>query len=303
MPVTGTWSAEGAEYAVLVHGGAGSRPPEELTQACAGCERAAGAAAAILAAGGTALDAVQRAVEVMEDDPRFNAGTGGALCSDGSLELDASIVDGRDLRAGAVCALPPHRNPVAIARAVLEAGRHVLYAGAGAAAFARQHGFEATSPQQMITESAREELQRALRQDRARLWSGGTVGAVARDLKGHVAAATSTGGVAGKAPGRVGDSPIVGAGTAADDGLGACSATGEGDGILRVSMASDVLARLRRGDPPERAAGGAVARLQDRVGAVAGLIVVGPDGRLGLARTTRSMAWAALQPSGRHRGA
>ncbi len=297
--MSGSWSAGGAAWSVLVHGGAGQRSPESLQVAIGSCERAAGVAAESLAAGGGALDAVQHAVEVMEDTPELNAGTGGALCTDGSLELDASIMDGAGLRAGAVCALPPFRNPIAVARAVLEQGAHVLYAGAGAAAFARAHGFEPVEPATMITGRARTQLQRAIEKGKAQLWAGGTVGAVARDRDGHLAAATSTGGLPGQAPGRVGDSPIPGAGNLADDGRGACSVTGDGDAILRVCLASDALARLAAGDGPGDAACASIALLEARVGALGGLILAHPDGRLALARTTGCMSWAARQAGDR----
>ncbi|MDH5672531.1 MAG: isoaspartyl peptidase/L-asparaginase [Myxococcales bacterium] len=298
MAVTQFWSTGAADYSVLVHGGAGQRATESLPAARAGCEAAADAAAEILEAGGSALDAVQRAVQVMEDDPQFNAGTGGALNADGGLELDASIMEGSGLRAGAVCALPPFQNPVAIARAVLEAGPHVLYAGAGAEAFALAHGFERAEPGRMITERARQQLHEALARGKPQLTTGGTVGAVAQDVHGALAAATSTGGLAGKAVGRVGDSPIPGAGNLADDGRGACSATGDGDGILRVVLAERVLASLEAAVAPERAVRRALVHLEARVGATGGLIVVAPDGRLALARSTPSMTWAARQAGG-----
>lgn len=293
-----SWQAPGAEWSVLVHGGAGRRSDASLGVAVASCERAAEAAAALLEAGEGALTAVQRAVELLEDAPELNAGTGGALCTDGSLELDASIMDGSDLRAGAVCGLPPFRHPIAIARAVLEEGKHVLYAGQGAAAFARAKGFAPVAPELMITEQARKQLQRAIEAGQAQLWTGGTVGAVARDRHGHVAAATSTGGLPGQAPGRVGDSPIIGAGNAADDRRGACSVTGVGEAILRVSLASDVLQRLAAGDAPLEAARDAIEMLGARVQGTGGLIVAHHDGRLAHARNTPSMSWAARQAGG-----
>ena len=286
------WGATTAGYCVLVHGGAGSRDEQTLPDARAACARAAQAAQSVLRDGGSALDAVQRAVEILEDDPLFNAGTGGALTRDGRLELDASIMDGSDLRAGAVCCLPPYRHPIAVARAVLEDGRHVLYAAEGADAFARARGFVAADPDAMITDRAREQLARALQsgQDGAR---GNTVGAVARDLAGRLAAATSTGGITGQCPGRVGDSPVLGAGTYADDTRGAASATGRGEGILRMTLCGRAVANMASGLSPQSAATEALAALHARVGTEAGLILVGPGGRLGLARSTESMPWAA----------
>ena len=296
--VTESWGIETSGYCLLVHGGAGRRPPDERSAGRSGCAAAAQTAAAeVLARGGSALDAVQRAVELLEDDPVFNAGTGGALTEEGTLELDASIMSGSDLRAGAVCALTPHRHPIAIARAVLEEGRHVLYAGAGAVAFAKRAGFVPAAPDSMITPAAREQLARWLAA-RAPGSGGGTVGAVARDRQGRLAAATSTGGIVGKRPGRVGDSPIIGAGTYADDGRGAASATGVGEGILRIALCARVVASLGAGASAERAASEAIAVLGTRVHADGGVIVVQPDGRLGWARSTESMAWAAAGDGG-----
>lgn len=283
-----------AGYCVLVHGGAGGRAEGELEPERESCTRAAQAAGEVLRSGGSALDAVQRAVELLEDDPQLNAGTGGALTDRGTLELDAAIMEGSGLRAGAVCCLPPYRHPIAIARAVLEQGRHVLYAADGADAFARAAGFTPEDPARMITERARAQLQRFLATQGVST-GGNTVGAVARDRAGHVAAATSTGGVVGKRPGRVGDTPIPGGGTYADDSAGAVSATGRGEGILRVALAARVALAMGNGDVPEAAVRKALSILAARVGTEAGLIAVAPDGRIGLARTSASMPWAAVR--------
>ncbi len=281
----------GGGYALLVHGGASNSQGAGLDAQAEGCRRVVEMVAPLLEAGVSALDAVQAAVQALEDDPRYNAGTGGSLTSAGTLELDAAIMEGTSLRAGAVCSLPPFKNPVAVARAVLDDGRHVLYAGLGAARFAEQHGFIAADPASMMTAGAQEALQRVLA-GHSGAWPRGTVGAVARDKHGHVAAATSTGGIAGKHPGRVGDSPIIGAGTYADDPRGAASATGEGEGILRVSLCARVVTALASGSGPADAAFDALRYMQERVGALGGVIVVASDGSLGLARSTRSMAFA-----------
>lgn len=286
---------------MLVHGGAGMRAAGELTAEREGCAAAAEAAAAILRQGGSALDAVQRAVEVLEDDARFNAGTGGALTRDGELELDASIMDGRDLRAGAVCCLPPYQHPIAVARAVLDQGRHLLYAASGADAFARKAGFVPVQDGSMITAAARARLAQVL-QAQGDPPSGGTVGAVARDRRGHVAAATSTGGITGKHHGRVGDSPILGAGTYADDHAGAASATGYGEGILRIGLCGRAVAALTTGLSAEAAAHDAMAQLARRVGTEAGLILIAPNGQLGWARTAVAMPWAAAWDDQRRDG-
>jgi beta-aspartyl-peptidase (threonine type) len=278
---------------ILVHGGAGSVPVERRAEHELGCRIAAEAGWSVLAEGGSALDAVERAVRVLEDDPRFNAGTGACLTEDGHVELDASIMEGTRLRVGGVCALPPFANPIAIARAVLEDGRHVLYAGAGAEAFATAKGFARVPEEQLVTEAARQALARAKATGSSAGFAGGTVGAVARDAQGHVAAATSTGGRSNKRAGRVGDSPIAGAGNYADDAAGACSATGDGEGILRVCLAKTILDAVRAGTSPEEAARSALEMLSERVDATGGVIVLGARGGLGLARSTETMSWAA----------
>jgi beta-aspartyl-peptidase (threonine type) len=295
--VTASWGASGGDWAVLVHGGAGGLPADGADLHTAGCLEAARAAAAILRGGGSALDAAQRAVFVLEDLPVFNAGTGACLNADGLVELDAALMEGAGLRAGAVCALPPFSHPIAIARAALEDGRHVLYAGEGAARFARDHGFEPSSSEAMMTTSARArwEASRAVRDlDPSTGFPGGTVGAVVRDAHGTVAAATSTGGLMNKRVGRVGDSPLLGAGTYADDEGGACSATGAGESIMRVALAKTAVDALRAGTRPEDAARAAIHTLGARVGGTGGLILVDRDGRLGFARNTIAMTWAAL---------
>jgi beta-aspartyl-peptidase (threonine type) len=279
---------------VLVHGGAGEVPKQRRPLQERGCAEAARAAAELLKNGGSALDAVQLAVQALEDDPHFNAGTGASLTAEGTLELDAALMEGRGLRAGAVCALGPFKNPIAIARAVLDENRHVLYAAEGANHFARRAGFRPVEEASMITDAARDKLRRALAEGYAASASGGTVGAVARDRTGCVAAATSTGGIAGKRSGRIGDSPILGAGTYADDRCGAGSATGYGEGILRIALTSRALEAMRLGGSPEHAAREGIKALGQRVATLGGLILVDARGRLGWARSTLAMSWAAV---------
>jgi L-asparaginase / beta-aspartyl-peptidase len=312
-PVTGSFGSGPARWSILVHGGAGDVRPEAVAARVAGCERAAAEGAAVLAAGGSALDAVQRAVEVLESDPLFNAGTGACLDADGHLALDAAIMDGDGLRAGGVCALPPFEHPIAVARLVMEDTPHVLLAAEAAARFAVSRGFSRADEAAMITDAARTKLEAARKKNVVEGWagdapspasakrdtSGGTVGAVARDTRGHVAAATSTGGMVNKLAGRVGDSPIVGAGTYADDEAGACSTTGHGEAMIRVCLAKTAVDELRREPPvgapkvtPERTSRDALALMHRRTAQTGGLIVVSPDGSLGLARTTRAMTWA-----------
>jgi beta-aspartyl-peptidase (threonine type) len=291
--IQGSWGADGGRWSVLVHGGAGDVRPEALAHHIEGCRAAALAAAQMLAADGSALNAAQRAVEVLEDDPQFNAGTGACLNEDGAVELDASIMEGTLLRAGGVCALPPFQHPIAIARAVLNDGVHVLFAGEGATRFALSRGFARARDEDMVTEAARDRLARV----RAGLvdgnWAGGTVGAVVRDAAGTVVAATSTGGRVNKAAGRVGDSPIIGAGTYADDEAGACSNTGDGEAFLRLCLAKTAIEWMRSGMHPEDAARAAVRFALGRTQGTGGTILIDRFGRLGWARSTHTMTWAA----------
>jgi beta-aspartyl-peptidase (threonine type) len=283
---------------VLVHGGAGDLDGNRVPAHVAGCERAARAGVEVLRAGGSALDAVQRAVEVLEDDPRFNAGTGACLTRAGTLELDAAIMDGATLATGAVCAMPPFKNPVAIARAVLASGKHVLYAAEGARAFAERVGFSPADPTSMITAAARERLERVREGHAPSAWPGGTVGAVAWDGV-HLAAATSTGGMVNKEVGRVGDTPIVGAGTIADDESGAASATGVGETIIRVCLARTACEYFRAGRSAKDAVEAAIANLDRRVSGRAGLIFMAPDGTPAWGRNTNTMTYAYAALDGR----
>lgn len=287
---------------MLVHGGAGDIPAERVARHVDGCRAAAQAAADVLRSGGTALDAVERAVVVMEDDPSFNAGTGACLNEEGLIELDASLMEGSHLRAGGVCALPPFLHPIAIARAVLEDGQHVLYAGEGAARFAVSQGFTPSTTQAMTTEIARARWEAARAKPGHDGWAGGTVGAVACDARGVVAAATSTGGRINKRVGRVGDTPVLGAGNYADDDGGACSATGDGEAVLRLCLAKSATDLMRERVHPEEAARAVIRQLGGRIAATGGVILVDRTGRMGLARNTRTMTWAAagerLEPLG-----
>ncbi len=295
--VTASWGAEGGGWSVLVHGGAGDVAAERVARHVDGCRAAAQVAVDVLRGGGAALDAAERAVVVLEDDPSFNAGTGACLDAEGLIELDASIMEGAGLRAGAVCALPPFLHPIAIARAVLEDGFHVLYAGEGAARFAVAHGFAPSSSEAMTTDAARARWLAVRAKAGAHAdhdgWAGGTVGVVVRDARGVVAAATSTGGRVNKRVGRVGDSPILGAGNYADDDGGACSMTGDGEAVLRLCLAKSAVDLMRARVPAEEAARAVIRQLGGRLGGTGGVILVDRSGRLGFARNTRTMTWAA----------
>jgi beta-aspartyl-peptidase (threonine type) len=271
---------------IVVHGGAGRETLEDRAARDTGIACALEAGWAVLAAGGDALDAAVAAVVVLEDDPHFNAGLGSVLTVDGDVEMDASVMEGTGLRAGAVGAVRGVRNPVRLARAVLEEGREVLLVGEPATALADRHGIARCAPEALVTPDA----QRRWREQRSA--RGETVGAVARDAHGRVAAATSTGGVAGKRAGRIGDSAIIGAGTYADDAVGAASATGPGEGIIRVSLVRRALDLVARGSDPATAATAALDELRRRLGMTAGLILVDRAGRVAAAHTTEAMAAA-----------
>lgn len=287
-------SAGRSSWAILVHGGAGNIPDERIDDHREGCRLAIEAGAAILRGSGSAIDAAQRAVEVLEDDPRFNAGTGACLNEEGLLELDAAIMEGLRLRAGAVAALPAFRHPIAIARAVLEDGSHVMYGGEGARRFAESRGFVPAEPGAMITEAALSKWKEVREGIGEAGWAGGTVGAVVRDASGLVVAATSTGGMTNKRVGRIGDSPILGAGTYAENEAGAASCTGHGEGFMRTCLARAAADLMRAGCTPEEAARRSIAHMHDKVALTGGIILVDPSGRLGLARSTRTMSYGAL---------
>ncbi len=256
--------------AIIVHGGAGVVTADRFERLRAGVRAAAEAGDAILAAGGSALDAVVAAVRVLEDDPEFNAGRGSALTRDGTVETDAAVMDGEGQRVGAVAAVPDLGCAVALARAVLDAGEHAILAGPAAWRFAAEVGIAPAPAGSLVTERAK-----------ARLASKGTVGAAARDARGHFAAATSTGGIVGKRAGRVGDSPIPGAGTWAD-AHAAISATGDGEAILRVALARGVAARVAAGQPLRAAAIDALRELARITRGSAGLVAVDRAGVVGV---------------------
>jgi beta-aspartyl-peptidase (threonine type) len=272
-----------ADRVIAVHGGCGN-PAAGVVRGEGdyhrGIEEALGAGSDVLEGGGTALDAVQAAVSSLEDCPLFNAGRGSVLTSDGRVEMDASIMSGADLRAGAVAVVSGVRHPVALARVVMEDTPHLLLAGTGAERLAGEHGLELCDDDWLVTERQRERW----------MTSKGTVGAVALDSGGHLAAATSTGGVRGQLPGRVGDSPLIGSGTYAEDGVCAVSATGDGELIVRVVLAAEVAALMRhRGLPLDEAC---KAAMRDRVAPLrgdAGLIALDPQGNVAMPANTTVM--------------
>jgi beta-aspartyl-peptidase (threonine type) len=272
--------------ALIVHGGAGADPGgrDELRS---GMREAVAAGWRALAGGGSALDAVEASVRSLEDHPRFNAGRGSVLTSEGTVENDASIMEGDMLRNGAVAAVSGVRNPITLARRIMEDGRHSLFAGPGALDRARALGVELCDPAELITEHQRRRL--------AALQAG-TVGAVALDRFGTIAAATSTGGTSGKLPGRVGDSALVGCGTYAESTLGGVSCTGDGEAIIRVTLARRSLEILKTVGDPSHAAEVALSVLVEEGRGQGGLILVDWRGRMGWARSTVLMPVGLMSP-------
>ncbi len=256
-------------------------------------ERALDAGAAGLARGGSSLDAVCAAVVALEDSPLFNAGRGAVYNAEGRHELDAGVMDGATLRAGAVGAVSRIRNPVLAARAVMEKSRHVLLVGRGAERFAARHGLKMERAPYFATRSRLMALKRKLESHH------GTVGAVARDRAGNLAAATSTGGYTGKLPGRVGDSPIVGAGVYADNESCAVSGTGLGEAFIRAVLAHDVAARMRYGGEGMAAAARAALATVARLGGDGGMIAIDRRGRIVMPFNSEGMYRAALDRSGK----
>ncbi|GAW41812.1 Isoaspartyl peptidase precursor [Brevundimonas sp. SH203] len=315
--VTPAVAQDAPRWSLAIHGGAGvieraSLTPEQDAAYRASLQKALDAGSAVLARGGAALDAVQAAIQVMEDDPLFNAGRGAVFTAAGRNELDAAVMNGADLTAGAVAGLTTTRHPIAAARAVMERSPHVMLIGAGADAFAAQAGLEQVDPSYFFTERRWQGLVKALTEagqpipDRpadapavgaqAALPAPplnerkfGTVGAVALDARGDLAAGTSTGGMTAKRWGRVGDAPIIGAGTYASNADGcAVSATGSGEYFIRATVARDICHRTAEGASVQTAARAEI----DEVGAIGGdggVIVMGRDGAPAFAMNTPGM--------------
>lgn len=289
---------------LVVHGGAW-RIPDEAVSACrAGCRRALDAGWTVLERGGSAIDAVEAAIVVLEDDAVFDAGTGTHLNRDGQVELDAIIMDGTTLKAGAVAAVSRVRNPIRLARRVMERSRHMMIVGAGAEQFAVEQRMPLCNPEELIVDRERA-VWRECRDDPhlaeadfAPAQGTGTVGAVARDRTGALAAGTSTGGTLCKHPGRVGDSPLIGCGCYADGEAGAVSATGEGEAIMRIVMSKTAVEMLRSGKSPPETAHACLSLLRDRGRGTGGIILIDKFGMVGFAHTTSRMAYGYMSPNG-----
>ncbi len=295
------------KIALAVHGGAWDIP-DELVEACrAGVQQALERGWAVLEKGGTALDACEQATVELENVPVFDAGVGSHLNRDGRVQLDAIVMDGVTLKSGAVAAVERLRNPVQAARLVLERSDHMLLVGAGAEQFAVEHGLSLCNPSELVIARETERWYQKRASSPAPLASPsagqaeggsgdsgamGTVGAVALDAHGNLAASTSTGGTAGKFPGRVGDSPLVGCGGYADNRSGAVSATGAGEAIMKVVLSKAACDLLACGADPQAAAEKAVALLRERTQGRGGLLIVDRKARVGAAFSTARMAYA-----------
>lgn len=274
--------------AIIVHGGAGRVGPESLDARKQGCRAAADVGYGILQQGGSALDAVEAAVIELENNPLFNAGTGSTLNRDGQVETDAAIMDGATLHAGAVAAVSGIRNPITLARRVLDASPHIVLAGSGALEFAIKQGITPCDPADLVVPAQQQHWQH----------EHGTVGAVARDSEGRLAAATSTGGIFDKLPGRIGDTPLIGCGTYADE-FAAVSCTGRGEDIIRVTLARKASWLLAQGAKSKIAAERAMQEFAARTQSEAGLIVVDRRGQVGYARNSAHMPVCAIDSRGR----
>jgi L-asparaginase / beta-aspartyl-peptidase len=310
---------------LLIHGGAWAIPDDAAAAHENGVRNALEAGYRILARGAPALDAVEAAVTVLEDDPTFDAGRGSFLTSDGRVQLDALLMDGGRMKAGGVACVERLRNPIQAARLVLEQSPHVYFVGAGAEEFAHSHGMQLIENAELVLDRERERLKSAREREAAGLadatFSGleddkgpetaiprvidsshDTVGAVALDSHGNIAAATSTGGTLNKTPGRVGDSSLIGCGCYADNLSAAVSLTGWGEPIMKLVLGKWATDRVAAGTAPEFAAREAISYLHNRLGGHGGIILLGPDGRFGMAHNTPAMAWGLATVNGLQTG-
>jgi L-asparaginase / beta-aspartyl-peptidase len=302
---------------LIVHGGAGNIPDGAVNDFRRGVRAGLDAGWKILSRGGPAIDAVESAITALEEDPALDAGVGSHLNRDGRVQLDAILMDGMTLKAGSVAAVERIRNPIRLARLVLEKSDHMMLVGAGAEQFAIEHGFPLCDPEELITDSARQEWLKSrenpsgLAQE-SNSQRRGTVGAVAMDKQGNLLAGTSTGGTRGKYPGRVGDSPLIGCGCYADAEAGGISCTGYGEGIMKVvmaKMAADLLRDPRVLRPHRKKRGQATIAqavadlclrvLKRRADATGGLILLDQEGRPAAAYSTPRMAYGYVEPDGR----
>lgn len=307
---------EKERFGLVIHGGAGTIErsditPEKESEYRAGLERALTAGYEILKRGGSSLDATEAAVRVLEDDPHFNAGRGSVFTSAGTNEMDAAVMDGKTLAAGAVAVLKHVKNPISLARLVMEKSGHVMIDGEGAEAFAKENGVELVDQKYFFTQARWEALQKIKAAEKKRTGGAGkafiitdqdrhgTVGAVALDKNGNLAAATSTGGTTNKRPGRVGDSPVIGAGTYANNATCAVSATGDGEYFIRASVGHDISALIEYRGMSLKDAAQAVLDKVAKLGGTGGLIAIDHEGKMALPFNTAGMYRGYVDSSGK----
>ncbi|HVW77807.1 MAG TPA: isoaspartyl peptidase/L-asparaginase [Alloacidobacterium sp.] len=305
---------------LLVHGGAWAIPDDMTEAHQRGVANALAAGYALLEKGASAVDAVEAAVAVLEDDDTFDAGRGSFLTRDGRVQLDALLMDGGTMRAGGVACVERLQNPIHAARLVLDKSSHIYFVAEGAEEFAQSHGMKLIDNKELVLERERRRLEEAQAKERAglpdltfagddkspetaaELTSHDTVGAVALDARGNIAAATSTGGTLNKTPGRVGDSSLIGCGCYADNSSAAVSLTGWGEPIMKLVLGKWAVDRVQMGRSPEQVAPDAIAYLYKRLGGHGGIILLAPDGRYGIAHNTPRMAWGICDAHGARTG-
>ena len=296
---------------LVVHGGAWAIPNDMVAAHVEGVKHALAAGWKVLSRGGTALDAVEEAIVILEDDETFDAGKGSFLTRDGRVQLDALLMDGATLRAGGVGCVEHIRNPIRAARLVLDESPHVYFVGAGAEQFAAEHGVTLCRNDELVipreVERLRREQSRPGEEDPDRLFCAqgtphDTVGAIALDTRGNIAAGTSTGGTLNKAPGRVGDSSLIGCGCYADNESAAVSTTGWGEPMMKLVLAKWTADRVAAGQAPDKAAVEAIDYLKARLGGHGGLIVLDRQGRMGITHNTPRMAWGIRSDSRQEAG-
>ncbi|MDP6679206.1 MAG: isoaspartyl peptidase/L-asparaginase [Verrucomicrobiota bacterium] len=308
-------TAQAKPIAIVIHGGAGKIDRDALTPERerlyhATLEQSLRAGHAILARGGSALDAVEAAIVVMEDAPVFNAGKGSVFTAEGKNELDASIMDGRALQAGAVGGVTTVKNPIRAARAVMEKSPHVLFTNKGAEKFAAEHGLEIVEPKYFFTERRWKQIQKWRKQQEAKPQAAaepdrhadyfGTVGCVALDAQGNLAAGTSTGGMTGKRFGRIGDSPIIGAGTYADNRTAGISCTGHGEYFIRHAVAHDIPTRMAyKQESLAKAARDVVQTVLKPAGGSGGIIGIDTHGNVVMEFNTPAMSRGYIDRDGK----
>ena len=287
---------------LIVHGGAWTIPATAAEASRSGCRRALEEGWRVLQRGGSAADAVEAAIVILEDDPVFDSGTGAHLNRDGHVELDAILMDGATLQAGAVAVLRRIKNPIRLARRLMETNEHMMLAGEGAEKFAVEQGMALCDPKDLIVPRERaawENCHIGPHSEVHHVHSLGTVGAVAIDARGHLVAGTSTGGTCCKRAGRVGDSPLIGCGTYADQEAGGVSCTGWGEAIMKVVLAKTAVDQLRlKGANAQQVADDCIRLLASRTKGTGGLILLDREGNPAAAFNTPNMAWGCVRPDG-----